>query len=68
MGIEHRVNDVDGGRVCPKCRHISHCKAGGDEVCYGLYDGFTGEYYYCQNPLCDVERIYGETAVMVSGK
>lgn len=58
MGIEHRMKDeAEQSRRCPWCMHVS-------VTC--VEDG-RDKYFYCQNPLCDVERIYGENAVMVSG-
>jgi len=58
MGIEHRMKDEDDrGRRCPCCLHVStvSTKDGKDF------------YFYCQNPRCSVERIYGDNAVMLSG-
>jgi len=69
MGIEHMVKDesVESQR-CPSCGHVSTLKAGEPTTAYGLYAGISGEYFYCQNPKCSVERIYGDNMVMVSGK
>lgn len=59
MGIEHRYKDEpEESRRCPWCNHVS--------IAY-TEDG-KDRYFYCQNPLCDVERIYGENAVMISGR
>lgn len=58
MGIEHRMKDEsEQSRRCPWCKHVST---------FFTEDG-RDRYFYCQNPLCDVERIYGDSAVMVSG-
>jgi hypothetical protein len=68
MGVEHSFKDEDGPQVmrCPSCEVISVVKAG-EEVCsYGLFMGLTGEYFICQNPKCEVERIYGENCVVTS--
>jgi hypothetical protein len=69
MGVEHSFKEepVDTRR-CPACGHISTVKAGSDEPSYGVQFSVTGEYFYCQNPKCSVERIYGDNAVMVSGR
>lgn len=56
MGIEHSVKDeIEHSRRCPWCKHVSvaYTEEGRDR------------YFYCQNPRCDVERIYGDNAVMV---
>jgi hypothetical protein len=58
MGIEHRMKDeTDHTRRCPMCKHVSTVST---------QDG-RDYYFYCQNPACSVERIYGDNAVMVSG-
>lgn len=53
---------------CPKCNHVSTVKVGADDPYVSLFAGPTGPYFVCQNPKCDVERIYSNNAVMVSGK
>ena len=57
MGVEHSIKEepVDSMR-CPYCHHLStlSCEDGKDK------------YWYCRNPRCNVERIYGDNAVMVS--
>jgi len=58
MGIEHRMKDEsEQSRRCPWCHHVS----------IAFTEDGRDKYFYCQNPLCDVERIYGDSAVMVSG-
>lgn len=58
MGIEHRMKDeTQVSQRCPWCMHVS----------IAFTDDGHDRYFYCQNPLCDVERIYGDNAVMVSG-
>ena len=69
MGIEHFVKDEERTTArCPKCEHISALKVGTEDPYVSIYAGPTGPYFVCQNPKCDVERIYGTNAVMVSGK
>lgn len=69
MGVEHSFKDEDKDtQRCPSCGHVSTLKAGEKTTAYGLYAGISGEYFYCQNPKCSVERIYGDNCVMVSGK
>jgi len=69
MGIEHSVKEEnDVNRRCPCCNHVSTIKAGEPSFAYGMVSGVTGEYFYCQNPKCNVERIYADNVVMVSGK
>jgi hypothetical protein len=69
MGVEHSFKDEDGPQVmrCPKCEVISVVKAGEKDRGFGFYAGLSGEYFICQNPECDVERIYGSNCV-VTGK
>lgn len=70
MGIEHRLKEEgDNTCRCPKCKHVSTVKVGENDAPYvSLYAGHEGPYFVCQNPKCDVERIYGDNAVMVSGR
>jgi len=68
MGVEHSFRDDKESQRCPSCGHVSTLKAGKDTPSLGMQFSITGEYFYCQNPNCDVERIYGDNAVMVSGK
>lgn len=69
MGVEHSFKDEPKEtQRCPGCGHVSTIKAGEKTTAYGLYAGITGEYFYCQNPKCDVERIYADNCVMVSGR
>lgn len=58
MGLEHSVKDEpEDTRRCPWCNHVS--------TVY-VQDG-KDRYFYCQNPACKVERIYGDNAVMTGG-
>lgn len=55
MGLEHSVKDEpEHARRCPWCNHLSTVS---------VVDG-KDNYFYCQNPACSVERIYGDNAVM----
>jgi len=69
MGVEHLIKseDVNSCR-CPGCEHISTVKVGSDDAYVSLFAGPTGPYFVCQNPNCNVERIYSDNAVMVSGR
>lgn len=70
MGIEHFVKDEPKESMrCPKCEHVSTVKVGEDDKPYvSLYAGPVGAYFVCQNPSCNVERIYGTNCIMISGK
>ena len=62
---------VRGSEVfrCPKCQHLTTVKVPDDDTPYvSLFAGPVGPYFVCQNPKCDVERIYGTNAVMVGGR
>ncbi len=68
MWVDHSFKDEDKeSQRCPGCGHVSTVKAGEKTTAYGLYAGISGEYFYCQNPKCNVERIYNSETVMVSG-
>lgn len=57
MGLEHSDKaEPDNARRCPMCKHVSTVS---------VQDG-RDYYFYCQNPSCNVERIYGDNAVMVT--
>lgn len=69
MGIEHweKVEEENSKR-CPVCAHVSTVKVGeSDEPYVSLFAGCCGPYFVCQNPACNVERIYTGNLVMVSG-
>jgi hypothetical protein len=53
---------------CPKCQHLTTVKVADDMPYVSLSAGAYGPYFVCQNPRCDVERIYGTKDVMVSGR
>jgi len=68
MGVEYSFKDEEGPQVmrCPKCEVISVVKAGEKDSGLGFYAGLSGEYFICQNPGCEVERIYGSNCVVTS--
>jgi hypothetical protein len=53
---------------CPCCQHISVVKVDGIECPSGMRTIDSDPYFACQNPRCNVERIYASNAVMVSGE
>jgi len=53
---------------CPSCGWISTVKVGEDTPYVSLSAGGDVEYFVCNNPKCNVERIYSPDCVMVSGK
>lgn len=65
MGVEHSFKDEAGPQVmrCPKCEHLSLEKVGEDMPYVSFFPGLSDEYFVCQNPKCDVERIYGDNAI-----
>lgn len=66
--MEKKVKESNVYR-CPKCEHVTTVKVACEEVPYvSLFAGAVGPYFVCQNPRCNVERIYGTNAVMVSGR
>jgi hypothetical protein len=56
MGVEHSCKEEGETQRCPCCGHVSTLSTADSSGCY----------FYCQNPKCNVERIYGDNAVMVS--
>lgn len=54
MGIEHREVEEKESQRCPVCEHVSVLR---------VIDG-RDSYFWCQNPQCKVERIYGDNAVL----
>jgi hypothetical protein len=71
MGVEHSFRDDEGPRVmrCPSCEVISVVKAGEEVKNYGFLGisaALSGKYFICQNPKCDVERIYNTNCVITS--
>jgi len=69
MGIEHMIKEeARDTQRCPVCGHVSTLKVGENETFIGLSSGLQGAYFACQNPKCNVERIYADNAVMVSGR
>ena len=69
MGIEHSFKENDTEvRRCPICECISTVKIEGVEPYISLCAGDDGSYFACQNPKCNVERIYTNNLVFVSGR
>lgn len=71
MGIEHRFKENEAEITtmrCPACGYISTVKVVDDNKFIGISNDACGSYFVCQNFKCNVERIYGDNAVMVSGK
>jgi C4-type Zn-finger protein len=69
MGIEHRLKESEEEvRRCPGCGHISTLKVADDTPYVSHFAGDIGVYFICQNPKCNVERIYSDNMVMVSGR
>ena len=48
---------------CPKCEVLTLEKVGEDTPYVSFFAGLSGEYFVCQNPKCEVDRIYSEDAV-----
>lgn len=64
MGVEHSFKEEE--RLvcrCPKCEHLSLDYVLDDGPYVSFFAGLSGEYFLCKNPDCDVDRIYGDTAV-----
>ena len=51
---------------CPSCAHVSTVKVGDDLPYVSMYAEPSGSYFICQNPKCEVERIYGSNCVVTS--
>jgi C4-type Zn-finger protein len=69
MGIEHSFKESDEQVMrCPACEHLSTVKVSDEFPYVSHFAGDMGVYFVCQNPKCNVERIYNPEAVMVSGR
>ena len=69
MGIEHSFKESDEEVMrCPGCEHISTLKVSDDSPYISHFAGDRGIYFVCQNPSCNVERIYSSEIVMTSGR
>ena len=71
MGIEHsfKENQTEITTMrCPCCGYVSTVKIEDDNKFMGISNEAQGNYFVCQNFKCNVERIYSDNAVMVSGK
>lgn len=69
MGVEHSFKDEPRDVMrCPSCGHVSTLRVEDNRQYIGISFGDPcGDYFLCQNPKCDVERIYGENCVMTGG-
>ena len=61
--------DLDSKEVerCPKCEWLSTTKIVDENSYVGLTFQPTGSYFVCVNPKCNVDRIYGENAILLKG-
>lgn len=50
---------------CPKCGWLSVTKVVSDTPYISLIFQPTDNYFVCTNMKCDVERIYGENAILM---
>ncbi len=65
MGIEHSLKEEEQLVMrCPCCHHVSTLRVGDETPYISCFAGAVGTYFVCQNPKCNVERIYSENAVM----
>lgn len=53
---------------CPCCECVTTVKVEAHEPYVSLHAGADISYFVCQNPSCNVERIYNQQTVMVSGR
>lgn len=65
--MEHSFKDEEGLEVmrCPKCEYLTMDKVEANTPYFSYFAGLSGEYFVCKNPKCDVERIYGENAIVL---
>lgn len=52
---------------CPKCGWVSVTKVTDENPYLGLMFQPTGDYFICRNAKCDVDRIYGDNAILLRG-
>ena len=65
MGIEHSFKENYRQVMrCPKCEVLTLEKVGEDTPYVSFFAGLSGEYFVCQNPKCEVDRIYDEDTVI----
>ena len=60
-------SDSSEVRRCPKCGWVSVTKVIDDSPHFGIMFQPSGDYFVCTNPQCDVQRIYGENAILIKG-
>ena len=61
------VFDSSEVKRCPKCGWVSTTKIVDDSPHFGIIFQPSGDYFVCTNTKCDVERIYGENAILIKG-
>lgn len=52
---------------CPACGHVSVTKFVDNSPHLGILFQPDGNYFVCTNLKCNVERIYGENAILMKG-
>lgn len=62
MNIDHKQV-----KRCPKCGWLSVTKIVDDSPHFGIIFQPSGDYFVCANMKCDVERMYGENAILIKG-
>lgn len=66
MGIEHRFKEGDKlVRRCPICEHLSTDLVQEEVPYVSFFAGMSGEYFRCNNPKCEVDRIYDFNCVTI---
>jgi hypothetical protein len=50
---------------CPRCQWVSVTKVTDTVLYIGLSMEPMGDHFVCTNPVCKVERIYGENGVVL---
>lgn len=48
---------------CPVCGWVSITKIEGSALYQGLSNEASGSCFFCKNPSCNVDRIFGDNAV-----
>lgn len=59
------ASDSNEVKRCPKCQWLSVTKVTSDAPYVSLMFQPTDNYFVCTNIKCDVERIYGENAILM---
>jgi hypothetical protein len=53
---------------CPVCEYVSITKFVDSNPHLGIMFQPDGDYFVCLNPACNVQRIYGENAVLMKNE